>query len=716
MSWAERREKAKAEEKRVSETQGGGWQRLGAGIAIPAIGAVYGERAIVPFNRYVNNVMLSGNRGDSTVSQSTVDSFITKNNLPVEIHKTHETHPFPDVSRETGPHALHMQSPGLGLDKHHVGMVGIHDNGVLMHELGHIVSHDAESKGIRLTKELMHHMDAQAHPSFISAVLASNDDTRAYAGVPLVVGDVADSINEMQANNAARKHILAEQGTAAARKFTRQMIIPNTLSYASIPAAKLGGIYAAGKLYEHVRDKYQMKKQAAHLPLHLEILKDFSVIGAADLAALAAYDRIHRNDEAPLVRIETPSSENRYINHIVKQAAASRIALRKVSVGADALSAKDGAYTRSLSHMPPDKDSIVKAATEDPEQTPYTPHYGRNAALTGAALSVPGLAYAGNAALHLNDTRVLGRLIALHGTAIGGVGALAGAATGAGLGLAATGVNHYLHRAREKQASDSEQTPYNTHYARNSLLAAGAAGATQIPGARRSYKEALEHAKDVRAYTQEVDGANGVLNAYYEMRKNPHLPFGSQLGVDLDLNIDAAQKALTQHNAARDHFMARSEQALDESANKAFRGGKLALGAGGLALAATGVNHYLHRAREKQAGWFSSGVDEVADVAIGAKNLTGSFTNHLTGRNVKDHMIDVTQPKNGKAVHELNKKTDEERYALTGEGSAEHAKLHDLIQKRKASRVLAGSVVGAGVLNYSNDTNHNGQNYGMVYQ
>lgn len=656
-----------------------------------------------------------------------------------------------------------------------------------------------------------------------------------------------------------------------------------------------------------------------HLPLHLEILKDFSVIGAADLAALAAYDHIHRNDEAPLVRIETPTSENRYINHIVKQAAASRIALRKVAVGTDALSAKDGAYTRSLSHMPSEKDSIVKAAAtkekdslaktvakgmipagigagvlaapglymaakghfnkstaerdlglgiaslggsvgmlggsiydmakqseyryisqeekdnnhhflrnmalgaaavssprlirniritkalnkhdnsinellsnrnkaidfnntmpdwtdprridvdaiehelsvaklnrlkasvdlntdyinpalaggvlgaaaskvssmrqasrekqaSDSEQTPYTTHYGRNAALTGAALSVPGLAYAGNAALHLNDPRVLGRLIALQGTAIGGVGALAGAATGAGLGLAATGVNHYLHRAREKQASDQEQTPYTTHYARNSLLAAGAAGATQIPGARKSYKEALEHAEQVRKHHERVTRYNGMQSAYYDIRNNPHLPFGTPLTRSLDLKIDEVGSDLAHYSAGRDHFASLSDQALDEAANKAVRGGKLALGAGGLALAATGVNHYLHRAREKQAGWFSSGVDEVADVAIGTKNLTGSFTNHLTGRNVKDHMIDVTHPKNGKAVHELNKKTDEERYALTGEGSPEHAKLHELIQKRKASRVLAGGVVSAGVLNYSNDTNHSGQNYGMVYQ
>lgn len=562
-SWEERKAKADAHRKHVDETQGGGWQRLGAGLAIPAIGATYGERAIVPFNRYVNDIMTESNRGDSTVSQSTVDSFIAKNNLPVEIHKSILTHPFPEEAVHAGPHVIHMRHSGL--DKHHIGMIGTNDNGVLMHEIGHIVAHDNQGKAIGLAKDFMHHWDKQVHPGFMSAALASNDDTRAYAGIPLVLGDAADSINEMQANVAARKHILSEQGTAAARKFTRQFIVPNTLSYASVPVGKLGGIYAAGKLYEHVRDKYQMNKKASHLPLHLEILKDFSVIGGADLAALAAYDHIHRNDEAPLVRIETPTSENRYINHIVKQAAASRIALRKVTQGTDALAAKDGAYTRSLSHMPSEKDSIVKASEEEQEQ--YTPHYARNAALTGAALSVPGLAYAGNAALHLRDPNALTRFMALHGVAIGGIGAGAGIATGAGLGLAATGINHYLHRAREKQAS-----------------------------------------------------------------------------------------------------------------------------------------------------WFTSGLDEAADVLRGTSNLAGSFKNHLTGRNVKEHMIDVVQPRGGKAVHELNKKTDLERYALTSEGSPNHAKLHDLIQKRKASRVLAGGVVGAGALNYSRDTNTNGQNYGMVYQ
>lgn len=490
-----------------------------------------------------------------------------------------------------------------------------------------------------------------------------------------------------------------------------------------------------------------MNKKASTLPLHLEILKDFSVIGAADLAALAAYDHIHRNDPTPAVRIETPTSENRYINHIVKQAAASRIALRKVTQGTEALSAKDGAYNRSLSHMPSEKDSIVKAATEE-DQTSYSPHYARNASLTGLAMAAPGAAYSGLAyKRHLNykglaEAAAAARrnafkagdevaAKALHkeykanaaaaafdglNTLVGGGVAAGGAATGAGLGLAATGINHYLHRAREKQASDQEQEHYTPHYARNSLLAAGAAGATQIPDARKSYKEALDHAKDIRAYTHKVDGANGALNAYYEMRNNPHLPFGSQMGIDLDLSIDEAQKAIAQHNAARDHFMARSEQALDETANKAIKGGKLALGAGGLALAATGVNHYLHRVREKQANWFTSSLDEVADVAKGTKNLMGSFTNHLTGRNVKEHMIDVVQPRGGKAVHELNKKTDLERYALTSEGSPNHAKLHDLIQKRKASRVLAGGVVGAGALNYYRDTNTNGQNYGTVYQ
>lgn len=341
-----------------------------------------------------------------------------------------------------------------------------------------------------------------------------------------------------------------------------------------------------------------MNKKASTLPLHLEILKDFSVIGAADLAALAAYDHIHRNDPTPAVRIETPTSENRYINHIVKQAAASRIALRKVTQGTEALSAKDGAYNRSLSHMPSEKDSIVKAATEE-DQTSYSPHYARNASLTGLAMAAPGAVYSGLAyKRHLNYK---------------------------GLAEAAAAARRNAFKAGDEVAAKALHKEYKAN-------AAAAA----------------------------FDGLNTLVGG----------------GV-------AAGGAVT---------------------------------GAGLGLAATGINHYLHRAREKQANWFTSSLDEVADVAKGTKNLMGSFTNHLTGRNVKEHMIDVVQPRGGKAVHELNKKTDLERYALTSEGSPNHAKLHDLIQKRKASRVLAGGVVGAGALNYYRDKPSNGQNYGMVYQ
>lgn len=689
-SWEERKAKADAHRKHVDETQGGGWQRLGAGLAIPAIGATYGERAIVPFNRYVNDIMTESNRGDSTVSQSTVDSFISKHNLPVEIHKSILTHPFPEEAVHAGPHVIHMRHSGL--DKHHVGMIGTNDNGVLMHEIGHIVAHDNQGKAIKLTKDFMHHWDKQVHPGFMSAALASNDDTRAYAGIPLVLGDAADSINEMQANVAARKHILSEQGTAAARKFTRQMIVPNTLSYASVPVGKLGGMYAAGKLYEHVRDKYQMNKKASHLPLHLEILKDFSVIGAADLAALAAYDHIHRNDPTPAVRIETPTSENRYINHIVKQAAASRIALRKVTQGTDALAAKDGAYTRSLSHMPSEKDSIVKTSEE--EQTTHNSHILRNMAIGAAALSAPRfikniritkalnkhnsrideLLSKRNKAIDFNDSipnwsdprRIdidalehelsvakSNRFKASEGL---NTDYLNPALAGGVLGLAASKVSSMRQASREKQASDSEQEQYTPHYARNAALTGAA---LSVPGLAYAGNAAL-HLRDPNALTR---------------------------------------------------FMALHGVAI----------GGIGAGAGiatgvGLGLAATGVNHYLHRAREKQANWFTSGLDEAADVLKGTSNLAGSFKNHLTGRNVKEHMIDVVQPRGGKAVHELNKKTDLERYALTSDGSPNHAKLHDLIQKRKASRALAGGVVGAGALNYSRDTNTNGQNYGMVYQ
>lgn len=50
----------------------------------------------------------------------------------------------------------------------------------------------------------------------------------------------------------------------------------------------------------------------------IEALRDFGIIGAADLAALGAYDYMHRNDDAPVVRIEMP--DNKYIEHITKQA------------------------------------------------------------------------------------------------------------------------------------------------------------------------------------------------------------------------------------------------------------------------------------------------------------------------------------------------------------------------------------------------------------
>lgn len=61
----------------------------------------------------------------------------------------------------------------------------------------------------------------------------------------------------------------------------------------------------------------EQTKQASWQHTTLEAMRDFGVIGAADLSALAAYDHIHRNDPAPAVRVEHP--ENAYLQKVAEQ-------------------------------------------------------------------------------------------------------------------------------------------------------------------------------------------------------------------------------------------------------------------------------------------------------------------------------------------------------------------------------------------------------------
>lgn len=135
-----------------------------------------------------------------------------------------------------------------------------------------------------------------------------------------------------------------------------------------------------------------------------------------------------------------------------------------------------------------------------------------------------------------------------------------------------------------------------------------------------------------------------------------------------------------------------------------------------IAAGATGLNHLRHKAMDKQAGFFGEALDAGHAVAMGTGQFTKSIHGDLLGSKIQKHVAKATDITNNKqALNDLAKKTDEELYAMTPE--KDHEALRSLMQRRTASRFLAGSGASGAtyyMLNKPSD-NYNGHMYPNQY-
>lgn len=131
-----------------------------------------------------------------------------------------------------------------------------------------------------------------------------------------------------------------------------------------------------------------------------------------------------------------------------------------------------------------------------------------------------------------------------------------------------------------------------------------------------------------------------------------------------------------------------------------------------VAAGATGLNHYLR----KEAGFFGEALDAGHAVAMGTGQFAKSIHGDLLGSKIQKHVAKATGITNNKqALNDLAKKIDEELYAMTPE--KDHAALRSLMQRRTASRFLAGSGASGAtyyMLNKPSD-NYNGHMYPNQY-
>lgn len=210
-----------------------------------------------------------------------------------------------------------------------------------------------------------------------------------------------------------------------------------------------------------------------------------------------------------------------------------------------------------------------KQASDSDDQ--YSPHYVRNAVLTGGALAAPDAARAYkstakgldhretfhehsalskrylaegdliNAAKYAdsaNKHKALAHEADLYTHNLGGsIGKKL--ATGAALATAVTGVNHIMHSGTEKQASDDD------HSVRNSLLVGTAAGGSQVPSWFKARKKEIVSDADL-ARANEIH--------YHNV-----------------LNREAARMDFRRHNEAGDRFESiKANDAFQEAAGRAY--------------------------------------------------------------------------------------------------------------------------------------------------
>lgn len=195
---------------------------------------------------------------------------------------------------------------------------------ILMHELGH----EQVSRSKLNTMALRNAVSSKAgkYAMGTAALYSATDDDR-LKYLPLITeaAPLATFIDEQHANMQAAHSVYKTQGIKDAGRFLKHVIPTNGGSYLMEAGPRMIGGYAGIKAVQGIRSalhnrsneatKMQQTKQASWRDGSIEALRDFGVIGAADLAAMALHEKFNRENTA--MPVEHP--ENVYLQKVAEQ-------------------------------------------------------------------------------------------------------------------------------------------------------------------------------------------------------------------------------------------------------------------------------------------------------------------------------------------------------------------------------------------------------------
>lgn len=454
---------------------------------------------------------------------------------------------------------------------------------------------------------------------------------------------------------------------------------------------------------------YKIVQEVPHNPW-LEAARDFGVIAAADLAAIGAH--------------ETLTKKYAHLPTFQPMAKEASLAVTKTLRG---LSARDAAYTRGISRMPSGKGSriITKSAgvAEDQARTNQFLHDKDHAKLRWltpeASTAIQSAATAGAA---YAATKGLAHVIPSAGAAAPWLAGAAGLYSATDYGKK---VNAHESRANKMMAAIIRDQARQTA---EQVKQANLAEELAEEGFNHAINHKLFHRDHPQnKYIQKVaewnrDGAfmggaaglvagdllHDTLHEGTKLLTRPNIAYmtgGALLGTALGglaphekkAFWGAAIKSLGQakdvvSNLARPKIdIAKKAWKNSTKIEKSIAGGIAATVAAGTVMGRSGDNSN----QIKQANF----VDGILHTGHGILNLAGEGMGHLSGGTIQKYVAKNAGKTTQTELDLLHKMDDDALLHEFHPDSKEHAALVDLIQKRKASRALAGSAVGYGIYN-----------------
>lgn len=457
---------------------------------------------------------------------------------------------------------------------------------------------------------------------------------------------------------------------------------------------------------------YKIVQQTPHNPW-LDAMRDFGVIAAADLAAIGAHEALAK----------------KYTNLPTFQPMAKEANLA-VTKSLRGLAARDAAYTRNISHMPPSKGSRVITKTagvaEDQARVSQFQHDSKHNKLRWATPEASqAIQSAATAGAAYAATKGLAKVLPSAGAAAPWLAGAAGLYSATDYGKK---VSSHENRINKTMAAIIRDQAVQ---ARELAKQANIVEELAEEGFNHTVNHKLFHKQhNDNRYIQKVaewndkgalmGGAAGLLtgdvihdltHAGPELLSKKNIAYmtgGALLGTALGglsqhekkAFFGAAMRSFGQAKAVASHL---AKPKIDVAKNAFKNATKIEKGiAGGVAgtvavgsFAAGRSSNGNNSNQIKQANI----VDGAIHTGHGILNHLGNTMGHLSGGHVKKYVATNARKTTQAELDALHKMDDDSMLKEFLPDSKEHAALVDLIQKRKGARALVGGAAAYGAYN-----------------